>query len=529
MNDQEKEIIKDQTDAENLPISETEIEEIEESEHETIKLIHKQKPFIIAASVLGVILLGVIGLLIWRSSNSEEGHVVPAPRTVNFGTNEPGETDANVLTEKTLTIPPEQIENIKIETAIVGETLSGEAVSATSTGVVRANDYAETPAISLVGGVVRNVSAQLGEFVRQGKTIATVYSDELATTQSDYLSMNAELDEAEKRYKRALELTDVSQEARTELDRAEAELKIAEAEHMAHFSHYQRSAKLVKIGAESRQSFEMVRAEHETAQAKFDEAKKRFERAKQLLKINPERKNEIDRTQAQVRSIQAKAEAERQKLLVLGLSPNRINQIKTSRKISSDLAITSPVSGTITERSVNNGEIIEANKELFKITNLGTIWVIAEVYEKDLAQIRTGTGATVSSNAFPGQVFRGQVTYIDPNLNESTRTAQVRIVLENPNGMLKIGQYVNVAFGALGTAERTAPVVPSDAVQAINNKSVVFLVTDQPNVFTVRQVSLGAEKDKSFTVLGGINVGDKVVTNGSFLLRAEWVKQNAEF
>lgn len=526
MKEQENEKINDKSEAENLPTYEN---EVEEAELPKTKPFYTQKPFIITAVILGVILLGVVGILIWRISNSEEGRAVPAPRTVNFGNDETGETDVNVLTEKTLTIPPEQLENIEIETAVVGETLSGEVAGATSTGVVRANDYAETPAISLVGGVVRNVSAQLGEFVRQGETIATIYSDQLAAAQSDYLSMLAELNEFENRYKRALQLSDVSQEARTELDRADAELKIAQAKLTEEKSDFERTQKLVNIGADSRQNLENATTELKTAQANLAAAKERFERAKRLLKINPERQNEIDSARSQVQQIQAKAEAERQKLLVLGVSPNRINQIKNTRKISSDLPITSPVSGTVTERMVNSGEIVEANKELFKITNLGTIWVIAEVYEKDLAQIRTGTGATVTSNAFPGQVFRGQVTYIDPNLNESTRTAQVRVELANPNSMFKVGQYVNIAFGALGMAERTAPVVPSSAVQTINNKSVVFLTTDQPNVFTVRQVSLGTEKDNSFVVLGGVNVGDKVVTNGSFLLRAEWVKQNAEF
>ena len=529
MNDQETENINNTIGDESLPVSENEIEEIEQTELPKSKPFHTQKPFLITATILGIILLGVAALLIWRASNSEEGRAVPAPRNVNFGTEETGDSDANVLAEKTLTIPPEQLENIEIETAVVGETLSSEAVSATSTGVVRANNYAETPAISLVGGVVRNVSAQLGEFVRQGETVATIYSDELASAQSGYLSMLAELNEFENRYGRALQLTDISQEARTELDRADADLKIAQAKLMEEKSDFERTQKLVNIGAASRQQLEVATTELKSAQANLEAANERLNRARKLLKINPERQNEIDSAQSKVRQMQAKAEAERQKLLVLGLSPQKINQIKNTRKISSDLPVVSPVSGTVTERMVNNGEIISANKELFKITNLGSVWVIAEVYEKDLAQIRTGTGATVTSNAYPGQVFRGQVTYIDPNLNETTRTAQVRVELANPEGMLKIGQYVNVAFGALGTAERTAPVVPSAAVQTIDNKSVVFLTTDKPNIFTVRQVNLGTEKDNSFTVLSGINVGDKVITNGSFLLRAEWVKQNAEF
>ena len=487
------------------------------------------QPRYIALAIITLVLAIFAVIYLISVRNSEEGKAVPAPRTVGFGQNGGDTETANLPEEETLTLDPEQIKQIKLETAVVGETLSNEVTGAASTGVVQANDYAETPVYSLVGGVIRNVLVQLGDFVRQGETIAVVYSDELAAAQSSFLAMNAEADEARKRYNRALELSDVSQESRTEFDRAEAELKIAEAKLTEEKSDFERTRKLAAIGAASRQDLEVTTTELKTAEANTEAARERLERARKLLKINPERKNEIDRTLAQLRSAEAKTDAERQKLLVLGLSPQKINQVQATRRVGSELPITSPVSGTVTERDVNSGEVIMANKELFKITNLGTIWVIAEVYEQDLVRIRTGSGASVTSNAYPGRVFRGQVTYIDPNIKVETRTAQVRVVVENPGQILKIGMYVNVAFGALGMAERTVPVVPSSAVQTINNRPVVFLATGEPNVFTLRQVRLGAETGGRYVVLEGVNVGDKVVTNGSFLLRAEWLKRKSGF
>ncbi len=86
--------------------------------------------------------------------------------------------------------------------------------------------------------------------------------------------------------------------------------------------------------------------------------------------------------------------------------------------------------------------------------------------------------------------------------------------------------YVSVAFGALGTAEMTAPVVPTAAVQNINNRQMVFVATDKPNVFILRPVRLGTETGGRYVVLEGLNVGDKIVAEGSFLLRAEWLKQH---
>lgn len=484
------------------------------------------QPRFVALSILTLVIVVFAAIYLLSKRDRQAGKTVPAPRTVSFGQTDASDGAADFSKEETLTLPPEQIEQIKLETAVVGETLSSEIADAVSTGVVQANQYAETPVISLVGGVVRNVSAQLGEFVRRGETIATIYSDELANSESNYLAMIAEADEADKRYARATKLIDIAPESRGELDQATAAYEIAQADHAEHLSNYNRTINLLEIGAASRQEFEMARAKHETTQAKLDEAAKRLERAKKLLAINPQRRAELDAALTQKRTAEAKTDAERQKLLVLGLSPEKINQIKQTRRVSADLPLAAPVAGTVTARAVNAGEIIQANKELFRVTNLNSVWVIAEVYEKDAGKIRVGSGATVTSSAFPDRVFRGQVTYIDPNFNPTTRTAQARVELENPNQIFKVGQYVNVAFGSLGTAERTAPVIPSSAVQTVNNQKVVFLTADKPGVFVMRQIRLGAETENRYVVLEGVNVGDKIVASGSFLLRAEWLKQH---
>ncbi len=90
----------------------------------------------------------------------------------------------------------------------------------------------------------------------------------------------------------------------------------------------------------------------------------------------------------------------------------------------------------------------------------------------------SGSGASVTTDAYPGEVFRGNVSYIDPNLDQNTRTAQVRIELPNPNEKFKVGMYVNIAFANLGGSENTVPTVPVEAVQSINNQQIVFLATE---------------------------------------------------
>ena len=301
-------------------------------------------------------------MLIWRSANSEEGKAVPAPRNVSF--NETGGDDSALANEQKITLTDDQLSAANLKIVTVGEELSQGSIAASTTGVVQPNDYRETPVMSLVGGVARNVNVELGQFVRAGQPVAVVYSDELASAESKYLAKRADVEEARKRFERSKKLTGIASESRDEIDEATTQLKIAEAEHIEHLSHFQRSQKLVEIGATSREEFEMVKSKHVTAMAKLEEAKNRFERAKKLLDINPARRAEQDNALKQLQTAQAELASEKQRLLVLGLSPQRVNSLTSTSQISSALPILSPVSGTVTARKINSGEVVSANSEI---------------------------------------------------------------------------------------------------------------------------------------------------------------------
>jgi RND family efflux transporter MFP subunit len=396
--------------------------------------------------VVGVAAIAIVavGVVAWRLWPRQAGKPVPAPRSVSFNESPQPATAGG---EK-LTLTPEQLRTAQLKIETVGERPSSEAAGQMATGVVQANTYKETPVVSLVGGIVRTVSLELGQNVKKGQRVAVVFSNELADAQSRYLTALATLDE--------------------------------------HHRHHMRTIKLVEIGAASRQDLEMATSQYREAESN-------------------------------VANI-------RQKLLLLGMTAQRIDSLNSTSQISSEVTVPSPSSGTVTSRSVNSGEVIEANKELMRVTDLSTVWVVGQVYEKDLATVRVGSGASITSDAYPGRVFRGRVSYVDPKIDTATRTAQVRIELTNPGQIFKIGMYVNVAFGALGFAEKTTPAVPKSAVQNIGNQQFVFLTTDKPNEFVMRAVRVGTESNDFYPVLEGLNTGDRVVTDGSFLLRAEWMK-----
>jgi len=409
-----------------------------------VKPAGRSRAPIIVGIVAVVLIIAVVAL--WFMWPRQSGKPVPAPRTVSFQETPQPTTAA----EQRLSLTPEQVRSVQLKIETIGEAPSSEATGQTTTGVVQANSYKETPVMSLVGGIVRSVKPELGESVRRGETVAVVFSNELADAQAKYLAAVAALDE--------------------------------------HHRHHMRETKLVEIGAASREELEMANTK--------------------------------------LRDAESDVANLRQKLLLLGLSSQRIAGLNSSTQISSEVAVPAPSTGTLTSRSVNTGEVIEANKELMKVTDLSTIWVVGQVYEKDLATVRVGTGANITSDAYPNRVFRGRVSYVDPKIDPATRTAQVRIELANPGQIFKIGMYVNVAFGALGVAERTMPIVPKDAVQMVGSQQYVFVSTDKPNEFLMRPVRVGSEANGFYPVLEGLTAGERVVVDGSFLLRAEWLKQH---
>lgn len=409
--------------------------------------------------VVALFAAAALALLLWwlaRGRGDGAGRVVTAPRNVSFG--QPESTGAGASAsavppgEATVTVAPDAAARAGIKVEAAGEQLAAGAASRTAAGVVQPNAYRSTPVLSLVGGRVTSVAAEAGQSVKKGQTVAVVFSDELATAQSKYLSAQAELEE--------------------------------------HHKHHHRTAELVEIGAASREEFEQ--------------------------------------STAMLKKAEVEVASQRQRLLLLGLSPQRVAALRSPSQVSSEIALAAPVSGTVVSRAVNPGEVVEANKELLRVADLSNVWVVAQVFERDLARVVVGSGASVTSEAYPGRVFRGRVAFLDPQLDTSTRTAQVRVEIANPSQALKLGMFVGVAFGALGTAEATAPTVPASAVQNINGRTFVFLATSDANTYLMRAVRLGPEVSGRFPVLEGLAVGDRVVAEGSFMLRAEWLKLHPE-
>jgi multidrug efflux pump subunit AcrA (membrane-fusion protein) len=158
---------------------------------------------------------------------------------------------------------------------------------------------------------------------------------------------------------------------------------------------------------------------------------------------------------------------------------------------------------------------------LLTVTDLFSVWVEANLLENDFGAVHVGTQATITTPAYAGRQYRGVVSYIDPQ----TRTAKVRVAVDNPGLALRLGMYMDVLFTS--PAGATVPVVPKQVIQAIGPTSVVFLpVEGEQGRFLQRIVKTGEETGTGLRVLEGLKFRETVVTDGSFLLRAEAIRQH---
>lgn len=208
-----------------------------------------------------------------------------------------------------------------------------------------------------------------------------------------------------------------------------------------------------------------------------------------------------------------------QKLRSLGLPEARIQEIQESGTVSRTIEWPAPASGTVLEKKVISGQRIMAGDELYRIADLSTVWVIAEVPERDIGSIIPGDGATVTFRAFSSQPMEGRVTLVYPELKPETRTARVRIELPNPDGKLKTDMYADVVFHA-GAKDKPVVAVPDSAVIDSGTRQLV-LISKGEGRFEPRVIKPGRHGDGYVEVLEGIKEGEEVVTTATFLIDAE--------
>ena len=213
--------------------------------------------------------------------------------------------------------------------------------------------------------------------------------------------------------------------------------------------------------------------------------------------------------------------AVRNKLKLWKLSENQINQIEETQKVKENFPLYATVSGTVTEKLVEQGDYIKQGQPLLKIANLNTVWANFDVYENQIDVFKKGQEVLVTTNAYANKEFKGKVDFIDPILDNKTRTVTLRVVLNNENDVFKPGMFVTATINAAKNEKTEVLTIPTSAVLWTGERSVVYIKTNsnQP-VFEMREIKLGNQIGNKYEVLEGVFVGNEIVTNGTFTVDA---------
>jgi RND family efflux transporter MFP subunit len=207
------------------------------------------------------------------------------------------------------------------------------------------------------------------------------------------------------------------------------------------------------------------------------------------------------------------------KLRYWDISDEQITELEHSRTPRKTLRMNAPRDGIVVEKTVVEGQMVEPGMKLYRLADIATVWIQAQVYEQDLPFIRLGQEAVVTLPSQPGPKFRGRVTYIYPTVDEKTRTARVRMEFHNPGYFLKPGMYATVDL--LSELSPAALLVPDMAVLRSGQKNTVFVALEGGH-FEPRTVALGVSaEDNFYEVLAGLTEGERVVTSGQFMLDSE--------
>ncbi len=181
--------------------------------------------------------------------------------------------------------------------------------------------------------------------------------------------------------------------------------------------------------------------------------------------------------------------------------------------------VTSPIKGTVIERHATPGEVASSDRPLFVVADIAAVWVVGRVYEKDVGAVREGVSATVRLGAYSHRSWQGTIDFVSPVLDEATRSADIRLKLPNPERLLKPGLFGTLA---VGSPDAGAPslVVPHNAVQELEGKSVVFVPEEDAGDFRAVPVVIGAQARDLIEILQGLEPGQKIVAEGAFTLKS---------
>lgn len=261
-----------------------------------------------------------------------------------------------------------------------------------------------------------------------------------------------------------------------------------------------------------------------TARASSLAANANLRRERELAERRVSSIREKELAEAQAATEAATLAAAMQRLRALGLRSEDIKDLERSGGWPGRVPLVSPIDGVVLTREVSLGQAVQPATDAFKVANLSRLWVVLDLFEKDLPYVHTDQKVVLRTEVYPGKTFPARVAYIGQVIDEKTRTAEVRIEFQNPDELFRPGQFVTATLiGDPSRSTKEVLAVPRRAVQTVEGKPLVF-VAEPDGTFSRRSIELGMSGGGQIEVRSGLSAGERVATDGSFLLKSELLR-----
>ena len=344
---------------------------------------------------------------------------------------------------------------------------------------------------SKVKGRALQVWVNPGGFVKAGQPLALISSSEVGEARSNLLQAKARMELAQANLERQKK-----QESQVEILQAKSRMVLAE-------KSLERQNRLYENKIAAKKDVESAQAEYEMAKAEYEFAKN----------INYQR--EVQAREAEYKTAMVDFQKTKQALLVMGIKPDELYH-----EDSSHYHIYAPLSGTVVERKVNVGELVDENTDLFTIMDLSKVWMFADIYENLLPQVKLGQEVRLRGLPYPDQSFKGRVSYVSPVIDPHTRTIRIRAEIENKSLLLKPEMFGEAQI--ITGIQKNAISVPEKAV--LNEEGAKSVFVGVGDGFEKRMIEVGTKFGGRVEVTSGLGEEEEVVTTGAFQLKAQAMK-----
>ena len=379
-------------------------------------------------------------------------------------------------------------------------------------GKIAFNEDVTTPVFAEYTGRVLKVFAKPGDTVEKGQPLYEIDTPDLVQVESDLIAAVSNVRKAENALRLATSSHDI---ATRNIDISKRNIEIANLSASLARSNQERQKQLVEDKAVAQKDYEQAQRDMQSALRDAEQAKKDVEQAKKDLE---QAKSDAEAARSDIAAGEHLITAIKDRLRgVFGKTDTAIETVLKDRIIDRVTQVKAPIAGTITARKIGLGQYIKPDNAdpLFTITDLSSMWLVADVYEIDSPNVKIGQNVEVRTLAFPDKTFQAKVTYIGPSVNPDSRRVAVRCDVPNAKRELKAEMYAT--FKIFTGDAAPSPSISTHAILQDGDKQVVF-VEQSATEFVKRVIKTGLTQGASVQVVGGLRAGERIVTQGAIFL-----------